>query len=94
MAFGASWTTHTSLACSLPFKENMDRICEHCGGSFVGSAYRVISEAKNITFLDMIVCSPCYMEAKRLRLRTEEIDLRGKQASARTRGSHSSRPEI
>jgi hypothetical protein len=34
------------------------------------------------------------MEAKRLHLRTEEINLRGKQASARNRGSHSSRLEI
>jgi hypothetical protein len=72
----------------------MDSICEHCGKSIVGDAYRVISEAKNITFLDMIVCSPCYTEAKRLRLRTEKIDLRDKQASAPTRGSRSSRPEI
>jgi hypothetical protein len=45
--------------------------------------------------LDMIVCSSCHMEAKRLRLHTEEIDLRGEQASApQTRGHHGSRPEI
>jgi hypothetical protein len=82
------------MACSLPFEQNMDRICEHCGEAIVGNAYRVISEEQGITLLDMIVCSPCYMEAKRLRLHTEEIDLRGKQASAQTRGRHSSRPEI
>jgi superfamily II helicase len=82
------------MACSLPFQEDMDRICEHCGESIVGNAYRVISEERGITFLDMIVCSPCYMEAKRLHLHTEEIDLRGKQASARTQGRYSSRPEI
>ena len=75
----------------LAFKEKMDGICEHCGKSIVGNPYRIISEAKTITFLDMIVCSPCYLEAKRLRLRTEEIDLRGKQTFARTRGSQSSR---
>jgi len=72
----------------------MDRICQHCGESIVGNAYRVMSEEKGITLLDMIVCSLCFMEAKRLHLRTEEINLRGKQASARNRGSHSSRLEI
>jgi hypothetical protein len=82
------------MACSLPFKGNMDRICEHCGESIVGSAYRVMSEEQGITMLDMIVCSLCFMEAKRLHLHAEEINLRGKQTSARNRGSHSSRPEI
>jgi hypothetical protein len=43
--------------------------------------------------LDMVVCSLCFMEAKRLRLHTEEIDVSGKQAvSARNRGSH--RPRL
>jgi hypothetical protein len=41
--------------------------------------------------LDMIVCSLCFMEAKRLRLHTEEINVNSKQASVRTRGSHRSR---
>jgi hypothetical protein len=41
--------------------------------------------------LDMIVCSLCYMEAKRLRLHTEEINVRSKHPSARNRGSHRSR---
>jgi hypothetical protein len=41
--------------------------------------------------LDMVVCSLCFMEAKRLRLHTEEINLSGKPASARNRGSHRSR---
>jgi hypothetical protein len=82
------------VACSLPFEENMERICQHCGESIVGNAYRVISQEKGITLLNMIVCALCFMEAKRLRLHTEEIDLRGKQASAQTRGRHSSRAEI
>jgi len=72
----------------------MDRICQHCGESIVGNAYRVMSEEQGITMLDMIVCSLCFMEAKRLHLHTEEINLRGKQASARNRGSHNSRLEI
>jgi hypothetical protein len=72
----------------------MDRICQHCGESIVGNTYRVMSEEQGITLLDMIVCSLCFMEAKRLHLHAEEIDLRSKQTSARNRGSHSSRPEI
>ncbi len=69
-------------------KKNMNHICEHCGELIVGNAYRVTSEDKGITLLDMVVCSLCFMEAKRLRLHTEEINLRSKQASARNRGSH------
>jgi hypothetical protein len=69
----------------------MNRVCQHCGELIVGNAYRVTSEEEGITLLDMIVCSLCYMEAKRLRLHTEEINVRGKQPSARSRGSHRSR---
>ena len=72
----------------------MDRICQHCGESIIGNAYRVMSEEQGITLLDMIVCSLCFMEAKRLRLHTEEINVRGKQPSTRNRGSHSSRLEV
>jgi hypothetical protein len=72
----------------------MNRVCQHCGELIVGNAYRVTSEEEGITLLDMIVCSLCFMEAKRLHLHAEEIDLRSKQTSARNRGSHSSRPEI
>jgi hypothetical protein len=69
----------------------MDRICQHCGELIVGNAYRVTSEEEGITLLDMIVCSLCCMEAKRLRLHTEEIDLRSKETLAPNRGSHRSR---
>ena len=69
-------------------RKSMDRICQHCGGSLVGNAYRVTSEEEGITLLDMIVCSLCFMEAKRFRLHAEEINLGSKQASARNRGSH------
>jgi hypothetical protein len=72
----------------------MDGICQHCGEPIVGNAYRVTSEEEGITLLDMIVCSLCFMEAKRLRLHTEEINLRSKQASVRNRGSHRSRVGI
>jgi len=69
----------------------MDRVCQHCGELIVGNAYRVTSEEEGITLLDMIVCSLCFMEAKRLRLHTEEISVRSKHPSARNRGSHRSR---
>jgi hypothetical protein len=75
-------------------KISMDRICQHCGESFVGNAYRVTSEEQGITLLDMIVCSLCFMEAKRLRLRTEEINLSGKQAPARTDGTTARDPKF
>ena len=68
----------------------MDRICQHCGELILGNAYRVTSEEEGISLLDMIVCSLCSMEAKRLRLHTEEINVRSKQISARNRGSHRS----
>jgi hypothetical protein len=70
----------------------MDNTCQHCGALIVGNSDRVTSEDEGITLLDMVVCSLCHMEAKRLRLHTEEIKVGSKQApSARNRGSHSSR---
>jgi hypothetical protein len=70
----------------------MDRICRHCGELIIGNAYRVTSQEAGITLLDMIVCSLCFMEAKRLNLHAEEINVRSKQALARSRGSH--RPQL
>ena len=69
----------------------MNRVCQHCGQLIVGNAYRVTSEEDGITLLNMVVCSLCSMEAKRLRLHTEEINVRSKHLSARNRGSHRSR---
>jgi hypothetical protein len=69
----------------------MERVCQHCGELIVGNAYRVTSEENGIILLDMIVCSLCFMEAKRLRLHTEEVDSSSKHPSARNRGSHRSR---
>jgi len=81
------------MACSLPQGKIWDHICQDCGELIVGNAYRVTSEDEGITLLDMVVCSLCFMEAKRLRLHTEEINVRSKQAaSARNRGSH--RPRL
>jgi hypothetical protein len=69
----------------------MNRVCQHCGELIVGNTYRVTSEEDGITLLNMVVCSLCSMEAKRLRLHTEEINVGSKHPSARNRGSHRSR---
>jgi hypothetical protein len=82
------------MACSLLIETSMDHVCQHCGELIIGNAYRVTSKEEDITLLDMIVCSLCFMEAKRLRLHTEELHMRSKQASARNRGTHRSRLHI
>ena len=66
----------------------MDCICQHCGELILGNAYRITSEEDGIPLLNMVVCSLCSMEAKGLRLHTEEINVRSKQVSARNRRSH------
>ena len=73
-------------------RKRMDRICQHCGELITGNAYRVTSEEEGISLLDMIVCSLCLMEAKRLHLHAEEISVRSKEPSARNRVSH--RPRL
>jgi RNase P subunit RPR2 len=66
----------------------MDRTCQHCGELIIGDAYRVTSEDQGIPLLDLVVCSLCTMEAKRLGLHTEEINVRSKQLSGRNQVSH------
>jgi hypothetical protein len=70
----------------------MDRTCQHCGELIIGDAYRVTSEDQGIPLLDLVVCSLCTMEAKRLGLHTEEINVRSKQMSGRNQVSH--RPRL
>jgi hypothetical protein len=69
----------------------MTRTCKHCGELIVGNAYRVTSEEEGMILLDMIVCSLCAMEAKRLQLHTEEINVKGQPIAVRNRGGHRSR---
>ena len=69
-------------------RKNMKQNCQHCEELIVGDAYWVTSEHEGIPLLDLIVCSLCSMEAKRLGLHTEEINVRNKQVSARNRRSH------
>ena len=79
------------MASCLPVKEIMNHTCQHCGGPIVGNAYRVTGEDQGIALLDLVVCFLCFMEAKRLHLHAEEIDIRSKQTLARNRGSHQHR---
>ena len=60
-------------------RETMDRICQHCGELIVGNAYRVTSEEECISLLDMIVCSLCFVEAKRLHLMRRQSMLEAKK---------------
>lgn len=65
--------------------------CKHCGELIVGNVYRVTSEEDGMILLNMVVCSLCAMEARRLQLHTEEINISGRQLSIRDRKSHRSR---
>ena len=66
----------------------MYQTCRHCEETIVGDYYRVTSEHEGITLLDLIVCYPCSIEAKKLGLHTEEFNIRGKQLSTQARRSH------
>jgi RNase P subunit RPR2 len=68
--------------------------CKHCGELFVGNAYRVTSEEDGETLLDMVVCSLCAMEAKRLQLHTEEINVSNQHPSVQEPIRRRSRFEI
>ena len=66
----------------------MQRNCQHCGELIVGDAYWVTSEHEGVTLLDLIVCSLCSREAKRLGLHTGQINVRSKQVLTPNRRSH------
>jgi len=68
----------------------MNRVCQHCGELIVGNAYRVTSEEEGMILINMVVCSLCAVEAKRLRLNTDEINIGTKHPSARNQGSQRS----
>jgi hypothetical protein len=48
-------------------------LCDHCEGPLIGRAYRVISEEDGVRLLDMVVCHGCYLEARRIGLKTLEL---------------------
>jgi hypothetical protein len=71
----------------------MGWICQHCGAPFVDSAYRVKSEDSGVVFLDLIVCHGCYVQARELGLRTEEIGVRYR-SPAKTTAPQEKRPTL
>ena len=67
----------------------MKQNCQHCGELIVGNAYRVRSEEEaGITLLNMIVCSLCSREARKLRLHTKKMNVISNEVSAQTRGTY------
>jgi|AmaraimetFIIA100_FD_contig_41_18653843_length_864_multi_6_in_0_out_0_1 hypothetical protein len=59
------------LALVLRNGQIMEWMCDHCLALFAGVPYRVKSEESGVVLLDMIVCHYCYLEARKLGLRTE-----------------------
>lgn len=59
----------------------MEFICRHCNEVCNGDVYRVTSEENGVVLLDMIVCYQCSLEARRLELPTQKIDLTGEGAA-------------
>lgn len=55
------------------YKLPMKFICRHCDELTVGTPYRVVSEEAGVILLDMIVCHACFVQARNLGLKTEEI---------------------
>ncbi len=82
------------MAQDLRPKAAMNLICEHCDEMIVGNAYRVTSEEDGIILLDMIVCSLCGMEAKRLQLHTEVLDSAAADAAGGFRRDQRSRMRL
>ena len=53
----------------------MEFTCDHCGEMSFGKAYLVMSEESGVVLLRMIVCTACYMQAKKLGLYAKEISI-------------------
>jgi hypothetical protein len=49
-------------------------ICDHCQLPINGKVHRVTSLENGAVILSMIVCDACSREARKLGLKTEEID--------------------
>ncbi len=57
---------------SAGFKGNST--CDHCEGLLLNNkAYRVRTQDRGLTLLDMVVCYACNLEAKNLGLETDEL---------------------
>jgi hypothetical protein len=51
----------------------MEYRCQRCCGYIIGDVYCVRSEERGAVMLRMLVCYPCYVEARRIGLRAERI---------------------
>ena len=60
------------IACAHNLHVN-EILCDHCEGPLIGNAYRVLSEEDGVRLLDMVVCYACYLEARRIGLKTAEL---------------------
>jgi superfamily II helicase len=49
-------------------------ICEHCLQPTTGKVYQVISEDAGVVTLNIVVCTACSREAKKLGLKTNDVD--------------------
>lgn len=49
-------------------------MCDHCGGTLTGKVYLVTSEEEGVVILNMTVCEACCLEARKLKLTTQELD--------------------
>src|SRR4249920_1591380 len=76
--------SETTAGSSEPRFSRLVASCEHLR---VGGVYRVTSKQDGITLLNLVVCSLCSIEAKRLRLHSEEISISSNPSSARNRES-------
>jgi hypothetical protein len=61
----------------------MEFTCDHCGGMSSGRAYLVLSEESGVVLLRMIVCTSCYLQAKKLGLYAKEISIYDSSPKAR-----------
>ena len=61
----------------------MKFFCRHCEKIVEDKPYRVISEENGVILLDMMVCRPCYEQAKELGLHSEAIPIEPEQHRGR-----------
>jgi hypothetical protein len=62
----------------------MEFVCDHCGEVSMGKGYLVTSEESGVVLLRMIVCTPCYLQAKKLGLCAKEIGIHDSTPKSRS----------
>lgn len=64
--------------------------CRHCDSIVFSEPYRVVSEENGVVLLDMMVCRPCYEQAKALGLRSQAMPIDSKSRRVRRSWAHAS----